>query len=161
MRVMKFYLIAILASIFCGCGLMQVDYADNYVSYCIENESEKIFLLYVESAPEEYHLMAGGSVPMGETIYPLQCNKWIDRGTSIGEEIFVDGNFTFTMHFKNGVKHTFVGDLIENDFRNISSWQVEQTTEHNGNVPHTIYTYTFTDADYERIMALHDGEGGE
>lgn len=53
--------------------------------------------------------------------------------------------------FANGVTHIFEGDLIDHDVRAMESWTVEYKYE-----GHWAYhTYTFTDEDYERIMALH------
>ena len=57
----------------------------------------------------------------------------------------------FSFVFANGVVHTFDGDMIEHDVRDVDSWAVV-LSEDKYNRTHT---YTFTNDDYERIMALH------
>lgn len=152
MKRIKFCLVLVFASLICGC---EVYYGDVIFTYRINNTTEETILLYTEATSQDMHVLSSGEIPMGATIYPLMQNKWID-GKNTGENIYADENFTYTFHFGNGVKHTFSGELISNDFRDVNSWQVEYTSEHDGNLPHIIYTYTFTDEDYERIMALYE-----
>ena len=132
-----------------------VDAIDPYSSYHINNEIDEVILVYVESTPAYSYLLSSGQIPMGTTIYPLQDNTWIARTYKLGVNVCTNENFTFSFVFKNGVKHTFSGEKIANDFRDANSWQKELRVDEYGTSCET-YTYTFTQEDYEEIMALYE-----
>ncbi len=75
------------------------------------------------------------------------------------EECFVpsysNGHALITFEFSNGVTHCFEGEKIGHDVRNNESWNVVYEGVQNQIATHT---YTFTNDDYERIMALHVDE---
>lgn len=50
------------------------------------------------------------------------------------------------------IEHAFEGEMIQNDVREVSNWE-KQTTSQGGD---TVFTYTFTQEDYEEIMALYE-----
>ena len=58
-----------------------------------------------------------------------------------------------TFYFVNkNIEHKFENEIIPNDVRDVSNWE-KQTNLSGGD---TIFTYTFTEEDYERIMALYE-----
>lgn len=153
MKRMTILMATLLAFVVSGCS---VDRDKPYSSYHINNESEEVFLVYVESTPEYSHRLGDSEIPMGTRIYPLMDNIWISHSPRIGENVCTDENFTFTFVFsRSGVKHTFSGEMIEHDFRDANSWQKVIAEDANG-TGYDKYTYTFTQEDYERIMALYE-----
>ncbi len=149
-------LTAIFSILFVSNGCMTVDYFEHIDTYRIDNQLSEPIFLYVESDPDNWWNFSTGSIPTGQLILPTSCINWIDRMPNLSDNLFEDENFTFILQFKNGVRHIFSEELIPNDFRDVNSWKIEHTNEHDGKVPHTIHTYTFTQEDYERIMALYE-----
>jgi hypothetical protein len=79
-----------------------------------------------------------------EITNPNELNFW-----AVGRRYSSD-RVVISFEFSNGVKHTFDGALIERDVRYATSWVVkdgDDVVEH---------LYNFTDADYQRIMALYE-----
>lgn len=61
-----------------------------------------------------------------------------------------------TFEFSNGIRHTFTGDKIACDVRDANNW-VTSTSEVNEYYSDNVdYTYTFTQEDYDEIMALYE-----
>lgn len=161
MKHLKLYFAIIFAYILCGCTM--VYYPDRYISYLIENKTDYNLLLYTEPASSDHHLLVQTSgIPMGRALYKETLNKWINMDdTGVGTELFANDKFIFSLHLPNEVKHTYSGELIQNDFRDVNSWQVEEVSENDGHTPHIIYTYTFTQEDYDLLTELHTQESEE
>lgn len=68
-----------------------------------------------------------------------------------------ENELIITLEFPNGISHTFSGEFIERDMRDENSWHAEYKMWNNKKyVWCAEHTYTFTDEDYERIMALYE-----
>ena len=139
-----------------GCGLTinRVSYADNHCTYQINNVSDNSFEIHSEVEDIRLHHIRNGDVPAEKQIPAEGVTVWISQFDFI-RDLFADEYFTFSFHFNNGEKHSFIGDLLVNDFRDANSWQVNITEDENG-TPYYTYTYTFTSEDYEQIMALYE-----
>ena len=138
-----------------GCGLfIHVSFADNHYTYQINNACDSGFVIHSEVVDPILSHYIGDEVPTEKHITAGGATVWISE-FDFRRDLFADENFTFSFHFSNGVEHTFVGDLIRNDFRDANSWQVDITEDENG-TPYYTYTYTFTTEDYEEIMSLYE-----
>lgn len=152
MKRVKLYLTAALVFLMTGCKTVYpLDFVD---TYRIDNKMSEDMFLYVEATPDAWTYISLGHIPSSMHITPSRTTTWIDRIPHIEPKLFASDSYTFTFQFKNGKKFTFSEELIPNDFRDENSWQVEHSEYSDYNIPHTIYTYTFTDEDYERIMEL-------
>lgn len=129
-----------------------VDYK-SYYEYKIKNFSEVDFIIHTEFAPN--YDCPPSSVPETQLVRAKDITNWPDGYSS--PDIISRHNQTFSfIFFNDGVVHTFSGDMAENDFRYIQNWEMKcRPSEENPNVEVYTFTYTFTQEDYERIMALH------
>lgn len=155
--IMKRFLVVAVAIIMVGlsgCGVDLVSYPTNHCTYQINNTSDKGFAIVVEVEPMKSYLIRSGDVPTRQSVNKETTTIWVSE-LDFEMNLFADEYITFSFHFDDGVKHTFNGELIENDFRDPNSWMMDMAEGENG-VPYYTYTYTFSDEDYERIMALYE-----
>lgn len=155
MRTIKTYLVlALLAFCLSGCESGIVPEHGYIVTYHIDNTNAS-HGYYIEIESAEPGALDNYQLPAQAYMQANQSNKWVSTdfpyNTVVDKYGFYD--FVFSFYFGGGIKHTFTGDMIENDIRDINSWKtVEKEYEYRTEIT---YTYTFTDEDYERIMALH------
>lgn len=157
MKNSRFLLSAIIfvSILFCGCDVNYFQYGCNVV----DNQSSHSFEIWTGTTLQDDELLKLRDVPSQASILPNQVNEWVPMTyENEGVNPVCMEILTFTFVFENGVQHTFEGDFIVNDFRSLDSWSCkrEGAVSVNDGATYNTYTYTFTDEDYECIMALYE-----
>lgn len=149
MRTIKIIFIGLLAILLCSCK--HTDYFGTPTTYRIDNTNLSLgsYVIYVES-PRAALLM---DIPAG-TFMPRHSETTWFTTTSFSNYFpcTYQDLCTVSIVLDGGLRYTYTGDMIENDIRDINSWTKEIVELDPGTK--FIYTYTFTDEDYERIMEL-------
>jgi len=143
--------------IVCGSCKKNVDYF-HYSRNLIDNKSSYSFEVVAEAS--EQSILDLKNVPNSHSVESNALSEWIAKSSRTeGVNPVVSGSaISYSFCFENGVRHTFQGEIIENDFRSENSWTCNREGAKNdseGSVYNT-YTYTFTNEDYQRIMALYE-----
>lgn len=149
MKKIILFAVALTVVLFSGCESCFT----TYYEYRIENSSNVDLIVETNVIPE----IDWYDVPVSEItlVGSKEIVKWSDSNHNKSKDIPGDRYLTFSFTFPdNGVVHTFGGDMIENDFRYLEYWKLECHPDGSNSQIYT-YTYTFTQEDYERIMALH------
>lgn len=118
-------------------------------SWCIDNQSDELFTSI---------LVGLGPISFTETVKIYPQSKQHLTETSRGSELdnpaskFEDGSIQLSFVFRNGIIHTFEGEITEHDIRIGDNWNLVVSDDE---LVRT-YTYTFTNEDYQRIMSLYE-----
>lgn len=147
----------ILKSILAICAVASIAYSCEVTggpelrgTWCIDNQSDELFTSI---------LVGLGPKSFTETVKIHPQSKRNLTETSIGSidwdnpaSKFEDGSIQLSFVFRNGIIHTFEGEITEHDIRIGDNWNLVVSDDE---LVRT-YTYTFTNEDYQRIMALYE-----
>lgn len=145
----------IVTTIFMLGGCRQVDYYQ-YSCNIVDNQSSHSFKILVESSLQD--MLNWKNIPAIKNIPSNNKTEWISMSSKTeGMNPVYNENITFTFVFENGVHHINQGELTDNDFRDLNSWicKKEGAKGIDEGCVYQTYTYTFTQEDYEEIMALY------
>ncbi len=146
----------ILKSILAICAVASIAYSCEVTggpelrgSWCIDNQSDELFTsilvgLGPRSFTETVKIYPQSKQDLTETSF---LNKLDNPATE-----FEDGSIQLSFVFRNGIIHTFEGEITEHDIRIGDNWNLVVSDDE---LVRT-YTYTFTNEDYQRIMSLYE-----
>ncbi|MBP3440240.1 MAG: hypothetical protein J6K24_03190 [Tidjanibacter sp.] len=147
-----FVAVLLLMATFWGCDDHIVE--DNLTRegrWYINNFSSESFTVSIEGNEMLLELRDGPIVTLvGADTYDVEITRPNESDYWAVGPHYSSDDIVISFEFSNGVKHTFQGALIERDVRYATSWvvkDVDDVVEH---------LYNFTDADYQRIMALYE-----
>lgn len=146
----------ILKSILAICAVASIAYSCEVTggpelrgSWCIDNQSDELFTSI---------LVGLGPISFTETVKIYPQSKQDLTETSILNKLdnpaseFEDGSIQLSFVFRNGIIHTFEGEITEHDIRIGDNWNLVISDDE---LVRT-HTYTFTNEDYQRIMSLYE-----
>lgn len=146
----------ILKSILAICAVASIAYSCEVTggpelrgSWCIDNQSDELFTSI---------LVGLGPISFTETVKIYPQSKQDLTETSRCSELnnpaskFEDGSIQLSFVFRNGIIHTFEGEITEHDIRIGDNWNLVISDDE---LVRT-HTYTFTNEDYQRIMSLYE-----
>lgn len=143
--------------IVCGSCKKNVDYF-HYSRNLIDNKSSYSFEVVAEAF--EQSILDLKNVPNSHIVESNALSEWIaeSSNTEGANPVVSSRAIIYSFCFETGVRHTFQGDIIENDFRSEGSWtrSTEGAKNENEGSVYNTYTYTFTNEDYQRIMSLYE-----
>lgn len=154
MRRVNLLVIALIIVLLGGCSMPNEGGCYEFRgTWCVDNQTVHTFEVVVV-VPSAYNAKDGVKTSVGpiarKTITPNSFWAWFDI---YSQPTTSHQMATITFNFSNGVSHTFEGELINCDVRNANNWEVAYAGEQNCIAKHT---YTFTNKDYEEIMALYE-----
>lgn len=153
MRRIAYLTITLIMMLLSGCNSPKGCY-DFYGSWCVDNKSVNRFevvvtVLGIYNAEDGFVSSVG---PISRAIITPHGAGWAwYAGYSTTAES--SRKATITFNFNNGVSHVFEGEMIGCDVRNADNWTVSYRGEENHLAEHV---YTFTQEDYDEIMALYE-----
>lgn len=156
----------VVAMFFCGCDRTPADVDYELLGkWMIDNKTDQNFEVVMDFVKfddndVEYVTHTLVATVVAKTISPISVSEnprpnenYYQRWASLGYYAFPGRqkimNITFV--FANGVRHTFEGEMIGCDVRNMENWVLSYPGK--GKTDHL---YNFTTYDYEQIMALYE-----
>lgn len=155
--------------LFSSCGGGEEEYFESAARWSIDNKTPYEFNvrldfmdkdendeLYVEQtlvAAVEANTLSYISIPREEKPkdeYYYYSTFYSPRTYSLERYLIL------SFEFPNGVCHTFTGDGIRCDVREWQNWEVSKSSEFPELKGYSDHVYTFTQEDYEEIMALYE-----
>lgn len=121
-------------------------------TWYVDNQTAHSFEVVVV-VPSSYDAKEGVKTPVG----PIACTRITPSSFWAWYDLYSQPTTshqiaTITFNFRGGVSHTFKGKVIDCDVRDAENWDIAYKGEQNCIAKHT---YTFTNKDYEEIMALY------
>ncbi len=118
-----------------------------------KNENDELYVEQTLVAGVEANALSHISIPREEkpkNEYYYYSGFYSPRVYSLERYLIM------SFEFPNGVCHTFTGNVIGCDVRDWQNWEVSKSSELAHMLGYTDHVYTFTQEDYDEIMALYE-----